>query len=116
MDKAKQIQLIKGTHVVIDLQYANAEASLVKKKKKKGFSLDMNTDQSLLGFSIFILRQDSPNPSFLWHISETGRCRKMTAWSSNKSIVEKLLKRSVLMHLLAFCCYHCSVLQVAKHV
>lgn len=35
VDKAKQIQLIKGTHVVIDLQNANAEASLVKKKKKK---------------------------------------------------------------------------------
>lgn len=54
MDKTKQIQLITGTHVGTGLQYANAEASLVKKiKNKEAFGLDMNTDQSLLEFSIF---------------------------------------------------------------
>lgn len=50
MDKTKQIQLIKGAHVVTDVQYANGEASLVK---KRSFGLDMSTDQSLLEFSIF---------------------------------------------------------------
>lgn len=63
----------------------------------------MNTDQSLLEFSIFYPEAGfSKSKLFFFGIFLIRSCRKMTARSSSKSIVQKLLKSSVLMHLQHF--------------
>lgn len=61
----------------------------------------MNTDQSLLEFSVFYpeVGFSKSEPLFFWPISDMARRRKMTMLGNSKSRDEKWLKISILIHL-----------------